>query len=106
MTVVSETLQGVFYFYFIWKNITHFSFGKILLKPLIATVCMAALFYLVKSTNVFMQVSPSGMMQLVMYVGTISLLGLLTYLLILEALRFFSKEDKVLFKKLLGLSIN
>ncbi len=48
MTVVSESLQGAFYFYFVRKNITKFSFLPILYKPLIASLVMGFLLWPVR----------------------------------------------------------
>ncbi len=42
MTVASESLQGIFYFFFVRKNITHFSFAASVLKPLLAAAAMGA----------------------------------------------------------------
>jgi O-antigen/teichoic acid export membrane protein len=40
MTVVSESLQGIFYFYFVRKNITDFNFFSFAFKPLFAACLM------------------------------------------------------------------
>ena len=40
MTVVSESIQGIFYFYFVRKNITNFKFLFNLIKPLAGAIVM------------------------------------------------------------------
>jgi O-antigen/teichoic acid export membrane protein len=42
LTVISESLQGAFYFYFVRKNITNFSFANIIYKPAFAALAMGA----------------------------------------------------------------
>ena len=51
MTVVSESLQGIFYFYFVHKNITLFRFLPILYKPLIAAVLMGLCLWPARNLN-------------------------------------------------------
>jgi O-antigen/teichoic acid export membrane protein len=45
LTVVSESLQGAFYFYFVRKNITNFSFANIIYKPAFAALAMGAVLW-------------------------------------------------------------
>ena len=54
MTVISESLQGIFYFYFVRKNITHFSFFPILFKPLLAAVLMGLALWPIRSHNLLL----------------------------------------------------
>ncbi len=45
MTVVSELIQGIFYFYFINKNITNFSFSGLWVKPVFSAAVMGAVLW-------------------------------------------------------------
>jgi O-antigen/teichoic acid export membrane protein len=51
MTVVSELIQGVFYFYFVRKNITDFAFWSILWKPALASAIMGVMVWHVREVN-------------------------------------------------------
>lgn len=97
MTVVSEALQGVFYFYFIWRNITHFSIGKILLKPLFATACMGVVVWWLQSFlgwEVFVNGGAHSLLVRLFQVVVLSVSGLLCYAVVLALLRFFTSKDK------------
>ncbi len=87
MTVVSESLQGIFYFYFVKKNITGFSFFKGALKPLLASAVMAAALWFIRDKNLIVTLSA----------------GVVVYALVLLSTGFISKEDwqtvKRLFRK-------
>ena len=87
MTVISESVQGIFYFYFVKKNIVDFKPFKDFLKPFIASLIMAGVLLLVRH-----------------WVLVYSLLiGSATYILILILTKFAGKEDlkfiTTLFKK-------
>lgn len=101
MTVVSETLQGVFYFYFIWSKITHFAVGKILLKPAIATACMGVILYIFQQSNLSQSVSSQSMLLRVVYVGVIAVFSLMVYVGLLAVLRFFRKQDWTMVRSLI-----
>ncbi|MBP9686211.1 MAG: flippase [Candidatus Doudnabacteria bacterium] len=104
MTVVSETLQGAFYFYFIWKNITHFAIGKILLKPLFATACMGLIVWGMRYVDwsVFTPLSgQTSMMGLIMSVSVTSAVGVGVYGVVLFLTSFFKDEDKRMIYNLL-----
>ena len=45
MTVVSESLQGTFYFYFVKKNITDFRFMNMIYKPIFSALAMGAVLW-------------------------------------------------------------
>jgi len=87
MTVVSEALQGIFYFYFVRKNITSFSFEKILPKPLLAVLVMGMVLWPFRSQSLFLTLP----------------LGSAVYFAMLLLTGFIRKEDwgivKVLFNK-------
>lgn len=51
MTVVSELVQGTFYFYFVRKKITDFAFFSILWRPLIASAVMGLAVWQVRAAN-------------------------------------------------------
>jgi O-antigen/teichoic acid export membrane protein len=51
MTVVSESLQGAFYFYFVKKNITDFHFVNIIFKPIFSALVMGAVLWPVRQYN-------------------------------------------------------
>lgn len=53
MTVVSEALQGIFYFYFVRKNITSFHFARFVYKPLLASAVMGAILWPVRDYPLF-----------------------------------------------------
>jgi O-antigen/teichoic acid export membrane protein len=77
MTLVSEFLQGIFYFYFVRKRITDFRFFSLIWKPIIASGIMGlAVFY-------------TRFLPLVIAVA----IGGAVYALSLLALRFFQRDD-------------
>jgi len=53
MTVVSEMLQGIFYFYFVRKNITHFQFLPMLGKPILSAALMGAVLWPLRTESLF-----------------------------------------------------
>ena len=96
MTVVSEGLQGIFYFYFIWKHITHFSLVQAFAKPIAATLCMGVLVFVLRdmvALGLPDAASASQMVVLVAKVAGVALLGLTTYVAVLAAGKFFTSED-------------
>ncbi len=60
MTVVSESLQGAFYFYFVRKNITSFNFLSILYKPLLSALVMGLALWPVRQHSLVMTLSLGG----------------------------------------------
>ncbi len=86
MTVASEFIQGVFYFYFVRRKITNFKFFSNTWKPIIAAVVMGAVVWVVRDWQLFVVV----------------ILGAIVYALVLLSLQFFHKEDIVFAKKLLS----
>ncbi len=71
MTVVSEVVQGVFYFYFIRKKITDFSFFSFLWRPALASAVMGGALYFIRSHGFFISVVGGS----VVYVAALLLLG-------------------------------
>lgn len=77
MTVVSEGLQGVFYFYFVRNKITKFKFLSNLWQPFIASAVMGVVVYMLRSQIIIIPVA----------------VGAVTYALALLVLGFFRKDD-------------
>ncbi len=86
MTLVSEFLQGVFYFYFVRKKITKFRFFSLVWQPALATIVMGVAVWFVRELPL-----PGSVV-----------IGLFVYGLSLLALRFFHKDDLVFLKSLLS----
>lgn len=85
MTIVSESLQGVFYFYFVRKKITDFKFFGNLWQPFIASGLMGAVVYFVKDQFILIPI----------------IAGVIVYLLVLFILGFFKKDDYQFIMKIL-----
>lgn len=85
MTVASELFQGIFYFYFVRKNITRFRFFSILRKPALAAALMGLALWMVRDAHLIIALSA----------------GAVIYATILLVLGFFGKEDIRFFKPLL-----
>ncbi len=60
MTVVSESIQGFFYFYFTRKNITNFKFLSILWKPAVSALVMGLTVWQVKDFNLIIGLVVGG----------------------------------------------
>jgi len=84
MTVVSESLQGIFYFHFVRSNITHFNFSRIVPKPILAAAVMGAVLWPVRNYPLFLTLP----------------LGALVYFAVLTVTGFLSKQDIATFKNL------
>ncbi len=82
MTVVSEALQGTFYFYFVRKYITKFKFASILWKPALAALVMGLVLWKIPNINLFLAIG----------------IGVLVYAFGLIVTRFITKEDFQLVK--------
>lgn len=85
MTVVSESLQGIFYFYFVRTKIVRFKIGLNLLKPVVAALLMGLALWPLRDNSLFLTLP----------------LGAGFYVLVLLALGFFKADDFELAKKLL-----
>lgn len=87
MTIISESLQGFFYFYFVRKNITDFAFFKNFWQPALASAVMAAVLWKIKDSNLAISLAA----------------GVLVYAGILLISGFVKKDDinfvKAFFKK-------
>ena len=84
MTVVSESIQGIFYFYFVRKNITDFKFLGNLWKPAIAAAIMGVILWQIKNINLAFSL----------------VIGVAIYFVVLLALKFINKQDIVFIKSL------
>jgi O-antigen/teichoic acid export membrane protein len=89
MTVVSESLQGIFYFYFVRKNITYFFFFPNLIKPLVASVLMGAALWPIRHINLAFSL-PAGA---AIYGLVLILTGFLTLEDIKTIKQLFRKES-------------
>ncbi len=90
MTLVSESIQGIFYFYFVRKKITKFKFLSNLWQPFIASSIMGVIVYLVKDKFLLIPVA----------------LGGVVYVLVLLVLGFFRKDDLNFLMKLIRKNYN
>lgn len=77
MTVVSEFLQGIFYFYFVRKKIIGFRFFSLIWQPVIASLVMGAAIWLARGLPLLVVVP----------------MGVIIYGIVLLALRFFHRDD-------------
>ncbi len=85
MTVVSEFIQGTFYFYFVHKNITNFNFLPLFLKPLLASLTMGLFLWPIKNQALLISLP----------------VGALVYFLMLVFTGFLTKTDYYTFKSML-----
>jgi O-antigen/teichoic acid export membrane protein len=85
MTVFSESIQGIFYFYFVRKNITHFSLSSLFVKPAIAVLIMGMALWQIKDLNLLISLP----------------LGIAVYVVMLFVTRFVAWEDVKNFKQLM-----
>lgn len=88
MTVVSEILQGIFYFYFVRKKITNFAFLSILWRPTLASVIMGLVVWQVREINLAVSM----------------IAGVIVYAVVLMMVGFIKKEDILLLTKMTKLT--
>jgi O-antigen/teichoic acid export membrane protein len=86
MTLVSEFLQGLFYFYFVRKKITSFRFFGFWWQPLLASLAMGVVVWWLQFLPIYFVVP----------------IGVLTYGAGLWLVRFFRKDDWVFVKSMLS----
>jgi O-antigen/teichoic acid export membrane protein len=82
MTVVSELIQGVYYFYVVHTKITHFSISGFFLKPLAASIVMGLAILPLVHLPVLITIA----------------IGAIVYGSVLILLRFFNQQDIVFIK--------
>lgn len=82
VTVGSELIQTIGYTYIIKKRIVNFTFYRYFIKPIIASLGMAAVIFVLKNYNVWLVIAVGG----------------LVYLVVLFSIKFFYKEDWNMFK--------
>jgi len=88
MTVISEMLQGVFYFYFVKSSITSFSFIPNLIKPLLGAVVMGFILWPIRQLNLIITL-PVGTAAYVLF---LVLTGFLSMADVKAVKQIFSKE--------------
>lgn len=76
MTLVSEFLQGLFYFYFVRKKIIDFKFFSLIWKPVIASILMGFAVWFVRD-SILIAIP----------------VGIIVYGLVLLVLKFFKRDD-------------
>ncbi len=89
MTVVSEALQGIFYFYFVRRRITDYKFFSLIWKPVLASALMGFALWQLHHQSLFIVVPIGG----------------LIYFVLMLLLRFFKKDDWTFIKSLLGRAV-
>lgn len=85
MTVISESIQAIFYFYFVNKNIVNFKFASFFYKPFFSALIMAFALWYVRFESLIVSLP----------------VGASVYLFMLVVTGFLQKSDIVEFKKLL-----
>lgn len=96
MTVVSEALQGIFYFYFIWTNITHFAIIRQFAKPVLAALVMGVVLWFLRDWSPFLvplEASAKHLAPLILNVLIVGGVGICAYVAALATLKFFTAED-------------
>jgi O-antigen/teichoic acid export membrane protein len=108
MTVVSELLQGVFYFYFVRKLITSFNIFSLFVKPILASAVMGLVIWNVRGFDLAYKLSlvPESLSHSVFNVFWLISLGGAIYFLVLFILKFFRKQDLLFIKHLAGVRNN
>lgn len=102
MTVVSESLQALFYFYFIKRYITSFDMIKYLWKPLIAAGTMGAVLWYIRSLKFgYMLGLDTGFAGSFIYLALLIAVGVLVYTGMLAVMKFFTKDDVQFAKKMI-----
>lgn len=85
MTLVSESIQGIFYFYFVRRKITKFKFLVNLWQPFIASSVMGVVVFYLRDMFLLIPIAA----------------GVVTYSLVLLLLGFFKKDDLRFFLSLM-----
>jgi O-antigen/teichoic acid export membrane protein len=107
MTIVSELLQGVFYFYFVRKKITSFRFWSFLWRPAIAAAVMGGVLAYTRPLLFAIADRFGGMetaFSAALFLGMSVILGAGIYFVVLMVLRFFQPDDIAAAKQLLKFS--
>jgi O-antigen/teichoic acid export membrane protein len=90
MTVASEVLQGLFYFYFVRQKITRFKFFTLIWRPILASAIMGVLVWYIRDITPW---------------PAVIVIGAVAYAMALFAFRFFRKDDIAFMKGLLGRAV-
>ncbi len=107
MTLVSELIQGGFYFYFVKTKITNFKFWQFFWQPAIAVAVMGVCVYLAKPFIVVFAEAyfgESGVAAIAVLLGISVVFGVMVYVVALASVRFFRPNDIEELKQLVGLS--
>jgi O-antigen/teichoic acid export membrane protein len=89
MTIVSEFIQGAFYFYFVRRKITDFRFFSLIWKPIVASGIMGVAVLYVRFLPLFLTVG----------------VGVAIYAISLLVLRFFHRDDWAYIKTLFSRAV-
>ncbi|HEX3099657.1 MAG TPA: flippase [Patescibacteria group bacterium] len=89
MTIASEFVQGLFYFYFVKTRITDFRFFSLIWQPALGSMVMGVAVWYVRSLPIFVAVP----------------IGVVVYGLVLLALRFFKRDDLAYLKTLFSRAV-
>ncbi len=90
MTVASEAIQGIFYFYFVRRKITEFSFWRYVWQPALASAIMGLALLKLRGFNL---TSGTDTLALAVNLALWIVAGALVYFAALAALKFFRKDD-------------
>lgn len=103
MTVVSEALQAVFYFYFIQSRVTSFSVTKFFWKPLLASAAMGLVLWQIRPliSGSASQLFASDFTASFAGLAALTATGAVFYVGLLSLLKFFDKQDLAFAFKLL-----
>lgn len=103
MTIVSESIQAVLYFYLVYKFITPFSIADKFIKPAISAGIMGLVLWPLRNFTL-LEVNGSGagvLPHLIVNLIVLVVIGSVVYFTTLLILGFFKKEDKQFILKLL-----
>jgi O-antigen/teichoic acid export membrane protein len=107
MTILSELLQGVFYFYFVRKKITPFRFWVFLWRPAIAAGAMGGVVVFIRpllSAIAGHYFAAGTTLGIGFLLAASVIVGVIVYILVLGVLRFFQDDDIGAIKQLLRFS--
>jgi O-antigen/teichoic acid export membrane protein len=95
LTIVSELIQAIFYFYFVYSRISRFSIFTYIWRPLLASAIMGIALYALRQTS-FLHFSAANAPLLQTFVQLIiaMAIGMGVYAFVLWVMRFYRSEDK------------
>lgn len=98
MTVVSESLQFIFYFYFVRRYITPFRFAEFFVRPALAALGMGAVLWFIRTSLFF----GTGFFAAAVHLGVLVGIGGSVYLGLLFVFGFFKASDVAFIKGFIG----